>query len=212
MRRTTFSPPKKALRFSPLLSSFLEAFFAQGRRREKQLTGKGEQKRREEKKQRKKEKKKILWTAPGSGTIHRIDPCTGRVMEGHASSAAAAAAAAVDAGAEGVGGSAEDDHDPQCGRQDEDVSSDLLQLRPQYQKRPPADPSPASASASAASASPVTSLPPSSLVEGQHFGTRFDGFAPLRSPLSLELVPFAAWPSQASPLKDVEESSSKRFL
>ena len=134
-------------------------------------------------------------------------------MEGHASSAAAAAAAAVDAGAEGVGGSAEDDHDPQCGRQDEVASSDLLQLRPQYQKRPPADPSPAS-SASAASASPVTSLPPSSLVEGQHFGggTRFDGFATLRSPLSLELVPFAAWPSQASPLKDVEESSSKRFL
>ena len=131
-------------------------------------------------------------------------------MEGHASSAAAAAAAAVDAGAEGVGGSAEDDQDPQCGRQDEDVSSDLLQLRPQYQKRPPADPSPASA----ASASPLTSLPPSSLVEGQHFGggTRFDGFAPLRSPLSLELVPFAACPSQASPLKDVEESSSKRFL
>ncbi len=211
MRRTTFCPPKEespSLLFSSLL--LLGGLFGPGEK--EAADGKGEQKRREEKKQRKKEKKKILWTAPGSGTIHRIDPCTGRVMEGHASSAAAAAAAAVDAGAEGAGGSAEDDHDhdPRCGRQDEDVSSDLLQLRPQYQKRPPADPSPASA----ASASPLTSLPPSSLVEGQHFGggTRFDGFATLRSPLSLELVPFAAWPSQASPLKDVEESSSKRFL
>ena len=59
MRRTTFCPPKKALLFSSLLFSFLEAFFAQGRReaadrkrRTKEKRGKEEAKKEGEEKDR----------------------------------------------------------------------------------------------------------------------------------------------------------------